>query len=934
MERYNEYDKLFCISENNLSEEKTKHFEGVMTQGSGYMHIRASLEEGIYAAPQNEEYMRMPANVTIEKPRHPRSKFGTYIPGVTGNHPLLNNEGVNLPYPFLVKVSIDGEWLDIDESNIEEHTRCLDMRDGVLYRTFRWKAVSGAVVRAQYKRFISRANPNIVWWQGEYTADRDCEIAIVSYICSDVKTNGYKHFDVKSGNTDFCSLITDTDVKVNITSKIMPEAGIYTLTKDVPFIVNKVCCYNTSRDNENSLIKYKTVDEYIEDNGFDMDKEYFENKKVWQDLWKHSQIEIKGDDTAQYAVNFSTYHLLRAVDSYDSRVAICAKGFAGEAYFGHYFWDTEVYLLPFYLYTNPELSKSLVEFRIKTLEGAKRNAQKLGYRGARYPWESSLSGDEQCPNWQYADNEIHITADVVFGMWHYYTNTGDIEFLKEAVEVFCETAKYWCDRVYTKKDGSVHLNGVMGPDEYICFCNDNLYTNVMVKKSLEITLKSLEILRDNGIDCNISEEYIARFKYIIDNIAILKTDDGIYLQCKDFDDFEDIDFDTEWQDKSVMFGKLFSQEKNYRSKALKQADVLMLPYMFDEFMTDEELRKNFDLYFPITTHDSSLSNIIHSILLSKLGDNEKAYELFIKSIGIDLDENIGGAAEGIHIANCGGIWQSIIFGFAGMSHSYDSDMPKFNAKLPAHWESVKFPFCFKNERYTAMITNNETKIIKDDAKAIKEKIDDGRIKGIIFDLDGVVVSTDMCHYEAWKMLADEEGIYFDFEINERLRGVSRMESLEIVLERADKSYTDEEKLEMAERKNNYYKEKIMQITPDAVLDGAAEFIEYAKSKDVKVAIGSSSKNTKLILAQVGMSDTFDEIADGNDIKNSKPDPEVFVLAAEKLGIPSDGCLVVEDADAGVEAGLGAGSEVLAVGSAKANKNATYRLSALSDFIYV
>lgn len=205
-----------------------------------------------------------------------------------------------------------------------------------------------------------------------------------------------------------------------------------------------------------------------------------------------------------------------------------------------------------------------------------------------------------------------------------------------------------------------------------------------------------------------------------------------------------------------------------------------------------------------------------------------------------------------------------------------------------------------------------------------------KYEAIIFDLDGVVVSTDNCHYEAWKQLADEEGIYFDRTINERLRGVSRMESLEIILERAGKKFTDEEKNEMAERKNGYYKEKIKLLDKGAALDGAFEFICHAKKSGLKVAIGSSSKNTLAILERIESLELFDAIADGNDIKNSKPAPDVFLKASEKLGITPDECLVVEDADAGVEAGLKAGMDVLAVGFASANKKATYSAKGLYD----
>ena len=190
------------------------------------------------------------------------------------------------------------------------------------------------------------------------------------------------------------------------------------------------------------------------------------------------------------------------------------------------------------------------------------------------------------------------------------------------------------------------------------------------------------------------------------------------------------------------------------------------------------------------------------------------------------------------------------------------------------------------------------------------------IKAVIFDLDGVIVSTDDCHYRAWKKMADEEGIYFDREINNRLRGVSRMTSLDIVLERADKEYSESEKLALAERKNNYYKELICELTPNDILPGAMETLEKLKENGIKIAIGSSSKNTPIILKQIGLDNFFDAVSDGNIITHSKPDPEVFLKAAEMLKIAPEDCMIVEDADAGIEAGKRAGMKTLSVQGAK------------------
>ena len=204
------------------------------------------------------------------------------------------------------------------------------------------------------------------------------------------------------------------------------------------------------------------------------------------------------------------------------------------------------------------------------------------------------------------------------------------------------------------------------------------------------------------------------------------------------------------------------------------------------------------------------------------------------------------------------------------------------------------------------------------------------ILGVIFDLDGVIVSTDDCHYLAWKRMADEEGIPFDRKVNERLRGVSRMVSFEIILEKATKTYTEEQKVEMATRKNGYYVELIQQLTADAMLPGAMATLEMLKKRGVKIAIGSSSRNTPIILRQIGLDGYFDAVADGNQITHSKPDPEVFLLGAKLLNLDPKNCMVVEDADAGVEAALNGGMRVLGVGSASANPKATFTAASLAD----
>ena len=204
------------------------------------------------------------------------------------------------------------------------------------------------------------------------------------------------------------------------------------------------------------------------------------------------------------------------------------------------------------------------------------------------------------------------------------------------------------------------------------------------------------------------------------------------------------------------------------------------------------------------------------------------------------------------------------------------------------------------------------------------------VRGVIFDLDGVIVSTDDCHYLAWQRMADEEGIGFDRNINERLRGVSRMDSLNIILEKATRAYSEAEKEAMAARKNAYYVALIGKLTPQDILPGAMDVLAALRGIGIRVAIGSSSRNTPVILKQIGLESYFDAVADGNHITRSKPDPEVFLLAASLLSLAPADCLVVEDADAGVEAALAGGMKALGVGSAAENPRATYRAQSLAQ----
>ncbi len=739
-----EIDELWCVEEETFSTETSKHFEGLFTQGNGYMHVRGSFEEGLDGAVQDEEYLRMPANVTLEKPRHPESKWGTFIPGIVGKHPLLKEEIINLPYFLSMNLVIAGEKLDMKLSTVKEYKRWLDLRNGCLYRSFIWETKVGFRLRLTYIRFVSMADKHLCLQQlhiealsGQGVVDIHCGID------AGVRTNGYNHFqkvsttETHSGcisaetltdGGDRVLMLSGVEASPNILwSKLQKGQNVFysgskLLKAGDCLEIQKVTSVVTDRDTEDGSLlerglKYLGV---FSDKGWE--KLYEAHTKAWIEKWKVSDIKVTGDTEVQLALRASIYHLIRANCENDPRVAICAKGYAGEAYFGHYFWDTEINMLPFFIHSNPKAARDLIMFRYNTLDGARKNAKDYGYQGARYAWESSLSGEEQCPCWQYADHEIHITADIVYAMWHYVNGTGDFEFIWDyGIDIMVETARYWAERVDINKNGYYELLGVMGPDEYLPMTMNNAFTNRIVKFSLNKTVECLETIsktdpsKYKAIEKRLSlklDEF-KRFKEVGDNLMLPYDENTVVIpQSEDFQNYADLDFEAIWKDRTKPFGHFISQERNYRSKALKQADVIQMMMLFPEDFTQEQLSKSYDYYEPITTHDSSLSAAVHGITAAWMGRRGEAEKFLKKVVEIDMSMGKKGAAEGIHIANCGGLWQMVVYGFAGLKSAMWCNKIRLEPHLPEKWEKLEFALAWKGKWYKVAITKEKYEIFE------------------------------------------------------------------------------------------------------------------------------------------------------------------------------------------------------------------------------
>jgi len=944
----------FLLEERKFVSEHVKFYEGEFTQGNGYVSVRASFEEGLRRAPQNEEYMRTMKSVTTEIQRHPLSKWGVYVPLIMGYNPFLEEVMINLPYFPAIKIELDGQPMDLMNCEISDYYRSLNMYNGVLLREFKVKTPLGGVIKFSFERFASMDEKHLFVQKVKYTVlCGSVKVKVQSGINADVTTNGYRHLEKiiykaeknqlhLTCSTDLgfgiCMLsetsVTDTKSYDVLNKAEIEEREAYltseqVLTEGKSAELVKKTVITTSRD-QGTEDYIQSADSILNACRVEYDVLFMKNNLAWQRKWQNSDVQVDGNEEFQKALRFSIYHLLRSNMENDSRVQICPKGFAGEAYYGRYFWDTEIYLLPFFIYTNPGAARNLLLYRYHTLAGARVNAARYFSEGARYPWHSSLDGTEQCSMWEYADNEVHITADVAYAVIHYYYATDDYEFILDyGLEILLETSRFWVCRVDRDKDGKISLLNVMGPDEYAPMTRNNAFTNRMVKKNLRSAIDMADMVKQNSpkvweaLTGRIAfrQEELEVFAEIAEKLPIpYDKERNLYMQSEDFESYADLNLDELWKDRSRAFGHYASQEKIYRSKCIKQADVIAMMTLFPDDFTDQEVEIAYEYYMPLTTHDSSLSPAGHSFAANRIGRKEDVRRFLKLAMDVDINVNWHGAEDGIHIANCGYLWQLAVCGFAGLHMPTECQELKITPALPEDIRQISFHIYWKGELKRITVLRDAVRIQKE-------------YEAILFDLDGVLCHTDHYHFRAWKVIADKLNLFFDEGKNNRLRGVSRMESLGIVLEEYPAELTEQDKYLLSEEKNQIYRGFLNEMSEKDLEENVKHVLHCLKEKQIKMAVASSSKNAVSILKKIGLFDYFDVIVDGNDIKKSKPDPEVFLLAARRLGKLPANCLVVEDARAGVDAAVAGGFDCAAVGDAAQYEKVDYPLKSLEDLIH-
>ncbi|MDQ3288903.1 MAG: beta-phosphoglucomutase [Pseudomonadota bacterium] len=669
-------------------------------------------------------------------------------------------------------------------------------------------------------------------------------------------------------------------------------------------------------------------------------------------FWRNAGVAIDGDASAEFALRFNLFHLMQST-SRNPGHGTAAKGLTGEGYEGHCFWDTEVFVLPVMVFTAPEIAATMLRFRHGTLAAARANARDMNHtHGALYPWRT-IAGGECSAHYPSGSAAYHINAAIAYAVGLYLDASGDIEFLLEAgAEMLFETARIWpqVGHFDRRRGGAFGIHGITGPDEYSALVDNNFYTNRMAQQHL---------LRAAAVWKQLSSSHPLELAALASRLALdaaevqiweraaesmqLPYDEehGVYTQDDAFLNSPRWDFAANATDRPLLL--VCHPLTLYRHQICKQADVVMALVLAGHGFERARKRRSFDYYESVTTHDSTLSAPVFGILASELGRHEQARRYFDDSLQVDLDDRHGNTHHGVHMAAMAGSWLGLAWGFAGM-RVVDGEL-SFSPNIPRGWRRYEFSMRWRGRRLKVETTAEGTRYsllegaplqISADGRtmlllpgegedvlftAVDESADaevrmhfPRHCRALIFDLDGVLTDTARVHYRAWKRLADEIGVSFDEVVNERLKGVDRMRSLDIILERANTNFSDEEKREFAARKNGYYVDMIITLGPEDLFPGVRELLHAARSAGLRLALASASRNAATLLERLEIADAFDFVVDAAGIQHPKPHPEIFLAAAKALEVAPEDCIGIEDAEAGVTAIKAAGMAAIGIGS--------------------
>ncbi len=693
--------------------------ETVFCVGNGYFCTRGTFEEG-----------------------YPGANPGTLLFGVFDAVPVYKEELANAPDWLPIGLSIGGEHFRLDRGKILSYQRTLDMQNGLLTRSVEWESPHGVRLRISGERIASLADEHVGAVRLRITSDQansdTLELGLWSNFNLAVGNYDLMHWEAVDNLREdnlicFQTTTRKSGVQLAQTMSFATDApdfrkdfGPVTTSPSIELngtiapgetrTVEKVVVMYTSRDGvepvPTALKHHREITAGTGSPAFVFDDLQAKNRQAWRQFWRGADVIIEGDEKAQIGIRYNVYQLRISASLHDDRYSIAAKGLTGFGYRGHIFHDTEIFMLPFYTYVMPDVARNLLIYRYRTLPAARKKAERNGYQGAQFAWESASTGEETTPASMVhpelhevipvlnAELEIHITASIAHATWHYWVVTGDDDFLRDyGAEVILSAALFWESRVEkNERRNDYEITNVVGPDEWHEHVDNNTFTNYMARHNLQIALDVWNFLQahaptryeDLKQRLDITRERLDHWQDIVARMLILQDP-----RTKLFEQFEGF-FKLEPFDQSKYAGRkdsyqgILGMEDVQKYQIIKQADVLMLLTVLRQEFDLETKRINWDYYYPITDHayGSSLTPAFHVILACELDKAEEARELFRIGNLVDLENLRGNTPEGIHNACSGAAWQAAILGFAGLkvtAEGYSTD-----PRWPEGWTRLAF----------------------------------------------------------------------------------------------------------------------------------------------------------------------------------------------------------------------------------------------------
>lgn len=736
MKNYIKADEWHIIEE-GFDPKLNEISESLFSIGNGHMGQRANFEEAYSGKTLQGNYI---AGVYYPD----KTRVGWWKNGYPENFAKV----LNAANWIGIDISIENELLDLAICKVIEFKRVLNMREGYLQRTFIAELKSGKQVKVSAKRFCSIVDEEAGAIEYKISPlNFTGTISAKSYIDGDIanKDSNYdeKFWDAVNsearGNEAFLTLRTKktlyevcTGTRTLVYKNGTDINADFIASAQEKYTSTVVNC-SVSEGDEISIYKYavnvssqnyapaelltacKNVLAKITAKGFD--KMLAEQADAWKEKWSESDIIIEGDVAAQQGIRFNIFQLNQTYTGKDDRLNIGPKGFTGEKYGGSTYWDTEAYCVPFYLATAPQqVTKNLLIYRYKQLGKAIENAQKLGFNNGAALYPMVTMNGEECHNeWEITFEEIHRNGAIAYAIYNYINYTGDVEYLEEyGLEVLVGITRFWAQRVnWSESKAKYVMLGVTGPNEYENNVNNNWYTSTIACWCMEYTIEALKQVKDRSavnygrlieeLKFNEAEE-TSLWNHIIDNMYFPKDEEkNIFLQQDGFLDKEIIPV-SDLNPAERPLNQNWSWDRILRSCYIKQADVLQGLYFFDSKFDRETLRSNYEFYEPLTVHESSLSPCVHAILAARLGREDDAYNFYLRTSRLDLDDYNNDTEDGLHITSMAGTWMSVVEGFAGMQ--VKNGKLSFNPFLPNQWKSYSFNITFRGALINILVNTD------------------------------------------------------------------------------------------------------------------------------------------------------------------------------------------------------------------------------------